>query len=232
MSTNFSKPHNIDDSALQQAYDYVSSLPNDQDILVWPSRLRAYNIATEDPRLTDLVNRYNSDREGIIQEFKNSFISDLVIVHHEIDSSAHDIELLLGATIMSRSPQEISEKFLASTQRCYGYIEDARNTWINSGYGFIKYAKSEPPDDEWLETCVFALLDFLNGFPTADRRFDPERFVASSEVRFAVMQAFFKCSQDRARTDKDAQVTRDGIAPFPSRQCALDYLSAPPAAEN
>ena len=68
-------------------------------------------------------------------------------------------------------------------------------------------------------------MDYLNGFPEPNDEFKFDASLPPPPVRLAVMWAFWACSQEQPKDPMNTERTRDGVYPFPDKECAEKYLS-------
>jgi hypothetical protein len=204
----------------EAAIQYVRSLPDDQKIMVWPSRLRSYKVWSGDPQLSRVIDDYFKNRGAPVEAEPNDVFSNITI--GIASSSEPTVQEILRGLSGSSYANEFAG-LATGRPGCSGKLEFDRNTWIDSGLGLIVEPQSNSASTT--VSCTTALLDYLNGFPMRDNVFVFDDAVPGTDVRNAVMWAFRECSEQRGPAEAHVERTRDGVAPLPTKNCALDYLS-------
>lgn len=173
---------------------------------MWPSKSRSPSAVSSTSELPSLVDEYFSAKDAPIELFENEFFSNIRLISSDSDQDS-------GATA----------SITMSPSGCNAQLDVANETWINAGEGRVDALRLGSPDR--VRDCVYAILDFLNGFPMTNNEFVYSSSLPEHRVRLAVMWAFRVCSKNlQSEGTEEVERTRDGVSPFPSRECALNYL--------
>lgn len=172
----------------------MESIPADQALMVWPSRDRSVRVSPKGGDLEALVQHYFQGRGGPFSLFPGSFPDPIIA----------------NVTVEEVGPGN-----------CLASLELDRDTWITSAR--VEVPNAGLTSNPQVERCLYAALDFINGFPVKANAFRFDQDLPSEDVRSAVMWALLDCS--RQASPNSTERTRDGVAPFPSRDCALKELS-------
>lgn len=218
-------PPNFDLSVRSAAVAYLNTLPPDQEIMVWPSGARAYSVLEVGAASGKaLVDEYIRSRQGPFHSWPVRTFSNVTVAFVSVASDPAFREAVVAGKDVWSPEREFILDIGRSGTGCAAIIETSRNTWIDSGGAVVAEDIMGEIGTSSMRDCVYAVLDFINGFPTPGNEFSLEK-LPGADVRNAVMWAFRVCSREDPPAGVERERTRDGVSPFPSIQCAMDYLA-------
>jgi hypothetical protein len=208
-----------------RAGDYVKSLPESQRIVVWPSKSRTFVSQPAGSPIGSIVSDYFSSGERPVQAFPQPFFANVIVIYAKDDVDLRiQIAKLTKQHVLSDDMVNYLDEANTRSTGCVAKAETNRGMWINDGVGVIVESRLEPSPGNNIRGCVYAMLDYINGFPMPDDSFQFGADTPEDEVRNAVLWAYRECSREEPQSD-DVEQTRDGVSPFPSNDCVLHRLS-------
>lgn len=205
-------------SVRDSSLNYLSHFDQGTKILVWPSYTRTYEIINAGPEVDDSVGEYRDNRDGIFDLVRANGATQISIISVSPDTSANDIEKLLGNSKLLQGYKSFAYTARLSGDGCTAYKFTSRTTWISVGLVFVDKTKFGTGNKVETNACVFGALDYVNGFPTKNTYFE-YMSLPEEPVRKLILKAIRRCAADGDNSSRQDEITMDGITPLPSLGC-------------
>ncbi|HEV7275016.1 MAG TPA: hypothetical protein VGN80_01890 [Devosiaceae bacterium] len=204
----------------ERGLHYVSSLPADLNIYVWPTRIRPYEIIGDNKAETlETVSRYiNKTKDMFLLTHRLSFpmISLLLYDSGKVDP----YKKFLEQSDMSSAYKKGIANINLTYDGCAFTSVLSRRTWAAGGVVFVDIARIVNPMEQM--ECLHAALDYINGFPAPTKE-ATHRDLPSADVRKVVLAAITRCSEEGVG-GADEERSRDGLTPLPPLSCIKAWL--------
>lgn len=210
-------------AARNAAADYLRSMPDHTKIYVWPTWRRPYEIIGDNYNMHGSVERYKAlrgDLSGLYPAFRTAQIAIIAD-----NSNRQDLASVIAGSHLLPWYKDFVANSELNTDRCTAYKFTSRGTWASVGVILVNEVHFHETDAAALDRCIFAALDYLQGFPTRDGYFN-YLTIPDATVRGVVIEAIYQCAAEADdNTRERIERTRDGLTPLPSLDCILAKIA-------
>ncbi len=216
-------------TAKTAAVGYLRSLPGDQKIYVWPLWCRPCEVISNRLDIKNSIERYKSLR-GSLNGLTPTFLIPIInvaqisIIAGDGSNWQKDLASSLAGSHLLPGYKDFVAKAPVSSNGCTSYRFIDRDTWASVGVVLVNQKALLRKDEDGVDKCLHAALDYIQGFPTKDGYFD-YLDLPDATIRGVIIEAIYRCASEPGGSGKPDESSRDGLSPLPSLDCIEKNIS-------